>query len=207
MSWTSPRTWVAAEIPTASTFNTHLRDQLLETAPGKASAAGQTVFSTAANAIAMIPAGKYKTADETVNNSTTLQNDDHLAFAIAANEVWAFRLVVYYTNASGTPGIKFAFTVPASCTGIFFGKARLWAAADSFTTSASGDFIETTITTTPGGGFGSGFTFAVGVVELQGVITNSSTAGTIQYQWAQAAAVASNTIAKLGSYMDLKRLA
>jgi hypothetical protein len=26
MAWTSPRTWVAAEIPTAATLNTHIRD-------------------------------------------------------------------------------------------------------------------------------------------------------------------------------------
>ena len=30
----------------------------------------------------------YKTADEIVNNSTTLQNDDHLLLALGANEVW-----------------------------------------------------------------------------------------------------------------------
>lgn len=28
MAWTSPRTWVAGEVPTASTFNTHVRDNL-----------------------------------------------------------------------------------------------------------------------------------------------------------------------------------
>lgn len=28
MAWTPPRTWVAAEIPTAATFNTHVRDNL-----------------------------------------------------------------------------------------------------------------------------------------------------------------------------------
>ena len=31
-----------------------------------------------------------KSADETVNNSTTLQDDDELLFPIAANEVWYF---------------------------------------------------------------------------------------------------------------------
>lgn len=28
MAWTSPRTWVAGEVPSASTFNTHVRDNL-----------------------------------------------------------------------------------------------------------------------------------------------------------------------------------
>lgn len=30
MTWTSPRTWVAGEKPTAATMNTHIRDNLLE---------------------------------------------------------------------------------------------------------------------------------------------------------------------------------
>ena len=30
----------------------------------------------------------YKTADQTVNNSAVLQNDDHLLLAVGANEVW-----------------------------------------------------------------------------------------------------------------------
>jgi hypothetical protein len=28
MAWTAPRTWVAGEVPSASTFNTHVRDNL-----------------------------------------------------------------------------------------------------------------------------------------------------------------------------------
>ena len=28
MAWTTPRTWVAAEVPTETTFNTHVRDNL-----------------------------------------------------------------------------------------------------------------------------------------------------------------------------------
>lgn len=28
MAWTSPRTWVAGEVPSATTFNTHVRDNL-----------------------------------------------------------------------------------------------------------------------------------------------------------------------------------
>lgn len=38
MSWTAPMTAVANDIFTAAQFNTHVRDNLLETAPGKATA-------------------------------------------------------------------------------------------------------------------------------------------------------------------------
>ena len=37
MAWTTPRTWVAAEVPTASIFNTHVRDNLNALAPAPTS--------------------------------------------------------------------------------------------------------------------------------------------------------------------------
>lgn len=52
MAWTAPMTAVTNAVFTASEFNTHVRDNLLETAPGKASAEGQYFVATAANAVA-----------------------------------------------------------------------------------------------------------------------------------------------------------
>ena len=46
ISWTSPRTWVASEKPTASTFNTHVRDNL-DAAAG-ANKAACRVYNSAA---------------------------------------------------------------------------------------------------------------------------------------------------------------
>jgi hypothetical protein len=51
MAWTAPMTAVANTVFTAAQFNTHVRDNLLETAPAKASAAGQLFVSTGLNAI------------------------------------------------------------------------------------------------------------------------------------------------------------
>ncbi len=51
MAWTAPRTWVTAEIVTASLLNTELRDNLLETAPAKAAAAGEYFMANAANSL------------------------------------------------------------------------------------------------------------------------------------------------------------
>lgn len=52
MSWSSPMTAVAGATFTAAQFNQFVRDDLNETAPAKATAAGQIFVSTAANAIA-----------------------------------------------------------------------------------------------------------------------------------------------------------
>ncbi len=54
MSWTAPRTWVTAETVTAAIMNTHVRDNLLETAPAKAAAAGDIFYATAANTVGVL---------------------------------------------------------------------------------------------------------------------------------------------------------
>lgn len=57
MAWTSPRTWVALEVLTAALLNTHLRDNLLETAPAKVTTQGDLTYATAANALARLAKG------------------------------------------------------------------------------------------------------------------------------------------------------
>lgn len=52
MAWTAPMTAVAGVIWTAAEFNANVRDNLLETMPGKATAAGRLFATSANNAIA-----------------------------------------------------------------------------------------------------------------------------------------------------------
>ncbi len=51
MVWTAPRTWVTAETVTAALMNTHIRDNLLVTAPGIATAAGKMIVTSGTNLI------------------------------------------------------------------------------------------------------------------------------------------------------------
>lgn len=57
MSWTSPRTWVTAEVVTAAIMNQHVRDNLLQTAPAIVTTAGDLVVATGANALARLAIG------------------------------------------------------------------------------------------------------------------------------------------------------
>ena len=57
MAWTAPRTWVTAEVVTAALMNTHVRDNLLETASAKVTTAGDLVYATAANALTRLGIG------------------------------------------------------------------------------------------------------------------------------------------------------
>lgn len=71
MAWTAPMTAVASTVFTAAQFNTYVRDNLNETAPAKATVAGQIFVSTAANSIAArTPAAAFITTSEgTANNA------------------------------------------------------------------------------------------------------------------------------------------
>ncbi len=51
MAWTSPMTFTANSVLTASQLNTHLRDNMIELAPAKASQAGALFTSDAPNRI------------------------------------------------------------------------------------------------------------------------------------------------------------
>lgn len=52
MAWTAPMTAIAGSAFTAAQFNTHIRDNFGETAPAKATAAGQHFVATGTNTIA-----------------------------------------------------------------------------------------------------------------------------------------------------------
>ncbi len=51
MAWTDPKTWVSGEDVDFNEFNTHIRDNFNETAPGVASAAGRLIVTDGANSI------------------------------------------------------------------------------------------------------------------------------------------------------------
>lgn len=73
MAWTAPMTAVANSVFTAAQFNTHVRDNLNETAPAKATVAGRAFISTGANTIAERewPSATVSTSETTTSTSYT----------------------------------------------------------------------------------------------------------------------------------------
>lgn len=138
------------------------------------------------------PVTVRKTANETVNNSTTLQNDDELAIAVEANLTYDFDCELIY-NSGATPDLKFGWTYPSGLT-MFY---AVYAAGGG--TFLGYNEIETSVPAVDGAGA------AVGVL-LKGTVFVSATAGTLQLQWAQQTLNASNTIVQTGSYIRLKRI-
>lgn len=71
MAWTSPITFATGEILTAAQMNTYVRDNLLETAPAKATTPGGLFVTTGANAIAeRVPAGATVTASQSTTSNS-----------------------------------------------------------------------------------------------------------------------------------------
>lgn len=145
----------------------------------------------------------YKTAGEVVNNSTSLQNDDHLAVAVSASTIYAVEGVFIYNAANTTGDIKLNFTAPSGATlqAVYFGlTTATTGASDSmqFGATAGGDLVGVSA------GFGS-YNGTLAVL-LMGTLIVSTTAGTLQLQWAQNSLSATNTTMLTGSRLLLTRL-
>lgn len=117
-----------------------------------------------------------KTADEAVTSSTVLQNDNHLFFAMAANEVWLVTGTYFVDSASATPGVKIGLTLPT-------GATALWDTPTNWGQPAGGS---------TGIGLTAASTFAISLattstnpITLRYRIINGSTAGNFQLTWAQ----------------------
>ncbi len=181
MGWTSPRTWIAAEIVTAALMNTHVRDNL----------------SALADRIQLV----RKSADETVTSSTTLQDDDELLFTAVAGSSYKFTLGLIVSCASGTPDFKVGFSAPAGS--LTWGVVGLDTAATSGTAQAvmSGRGVGTS---------GTSATVASVNGRLHVVLTGTfkcTTSGTVRFRWAQDTSSVSGVTVEEGSYIEAIRVA
>lgn len=130
-----------------------------------------------------------KETDEAVLNSTTLQDDDELLFAVAANEVWQFEGVLI-VNAHPTPDIKLTFTGPTGAVGSYG--------------LISQDTSNNTVVGAAALGNVTGIATAAQLkaIRFWGGIHNGSTAGSLKLQWAQNTADAGASIyVQAGSYI------
>lgn len=135
-----------------------------------------------------------KTANETVNNTATVQADDELTLSLEANTTYLIDGFVVY-NSGTTPDIRFAFTVP---TGSTLNWNVLGLLTNVATTDGSARFSANTNGTEKGIA-GTGASDAVAYI--RGTITTGGTAGSLTLRWAQAVAEASDTTVKAGSYL------
>lgn len=141
-----------------------------------------------------------KTAEtQVVNNSTTLVNDDILLAALAANEVIYFTAHIYQTGPD-TADFKAGFTAPS-------GATIIWVPVSGAAINTSATIGPVNPVTSSGGSFsaGSDSTASRFSIDLIGSVRNGANAGNLQFQWAQASAVATDTTVRIDSYLVVYR--
>ena len=133
-----------------------------------------------------------KSADQSVTSSTTVVNDSHLKFAVAASETYIFQLWLYVAAADSSGDIKITCTGPS-------GSTVLWSPGQVILLP---DAAQTAGTVQTGGTTASYFVDGnLRLITLFGSILNSTTAGDLQLKWAQNSSSATATTVKAGSYI------
>ena len=169
-----------------------------------------TVYQTGGTDVAIADGGTgqstrtfatvYKAADQD-HDDDTLQNDDHLAFAINASETWAGTMVLFVAdlNSGGSADFKIKITVPAGAT-IRYGSSG----GEGVGTLGedSQDYVDNTSDTI----VFSHSTTDEYVHEIRFSVKNSTNAGNVQLQWAQNAAQSSAVRVVQGSFLQATKV-
>ena len=146
--------------------------------------------------IQIAPTVKNKTADETVNNSTTLQDDDDLVVAILANETWIVEMVLLVTTDAGAD-FKLQVNGPTASAGYVTAITTRYEAA------AANDLVRGAAAL--GSPMSIVGTTTAYTIKVTAIVRNGANAGNITLQWAQDAAVVADTKVLTDSYLVATR--
>lgn len=142
---------------------------------------------------------KYKTADESVTSSATIQDDDHLSFNVNANETWELAGEVQADNASNNVDIKVAFQLPTGATMRIYTTGIQDAGGNAIQGNGLLTSSNTPKTIQINGGVSTLLTF-------RGIFICGSTSGTVKFRWSQGTSNNSTTTVRSYSYMKLIRV-
>lgn len=131
-----------------------------------------------------------KPANEIVNNSTVLQNDDHLFFAVGALERWEVLLALEVRSTTATPDVKYAWSVPSGAIKKFL----------TWSETAPSPNIDGTATAVLAADNAERWTM------IRYLVVSGATAGNVQLQWAQNTATAEDTRVVDGSFLIAHRV-
>lgn len=159
---------------------------------------------TADEANGRIELRAVKTANETVNNSAVMQNDDSLFVAVEdVSTYWAYELFVILTS-STTADFKCDLSLPSGA--LHRSTLEKWSkAAVSGSNMATTTMFQDTDTVTMQTD-GTTFNTQHHIVKVKGVIIMSTTTGNVQFRWAQNTATVADTIVYAGSWMKMLKL-
>lgn len=143
-----------------------------------------------------------KTANESVTSSTTLQNDDQLVLAVAANTTYVLDMMLIYSGAEAGD-LQLNWTVPTGATMDY----RWDGPPTSITGTSDGDTRYGALNAPPGTSTAIGATAGNLIAFGRGLLVVGGTAGNVQLQWAQSSSSGTATTIKSNSYMRLTKVA
>lgn len=116
-----------------------------------------------------------KTADQTASlNSATLQNDNTLLFAMAANTNYVFDMWVPMDVPNASALAKYGFTVPAGATIGVIGSSV-----------ASSNGVTNCSITASAGSCAISLSTSANMIQIRGFVRNGASAGNLQFQFSQ----------------------
>jgi hypothetical protein len=143
-----------------------------------------------------------KSADQTVNNSTTMVDAADLVVSVAANAVYLVDTGIYYVSNTAAD-IRFGWTVPAGASGSWHVGGAGGSIADGSTDTGGRWGIVSWGTANSAGG-----SAAVDLVaQPGGMLVVGATAGTLQFRFTQQAAIAVDTTVRANSWLKAERVA
>jgi hypothetical protein len=140
-----------------------------------------------------------RTTSQTVNNSTTLVDDTQLQLELSASETVYFEAVVRYSG-DDTADIKIAFVGPTGATIRWDNYNSIFINTSDVVTVSTGEVIEGNSRS-----FGCAAASGLRTLNIKGYVQTSTTAGALQMQFAQAAAVAADTTIQFNSVLKVFR--
>ena len=138
----------------------------------------------------------YKDADETVNNSTTLQDDDDLTFTMTADKLYAFEMALLMT---GNSSADFKLNIDVASSGTADYLLTYANPGLSFTGEIKWEGQSTSV------GVDGSWHQSVSA-KASGIMVCDGTNRLVKLQWAQASANASDTKLLKGSWLAYKEL-
>lgn len=172
---------------------------------------GGTVYRSTGSGWAQIAASvanpnvliAHKSANETVNNSTIPQADDHLTLTVASATTYLVEGCLLYSS-SPAADLKFRFANYDSGTGAILDWGSPGPALTSTAQTRASIMVRQNKTAAQVGGVAVGTGL---IVPFMGSLTTGSTATNIVVEWAQNIADATDTVVHRGSWVKLTKVA
>lgn len=140
----------------------------------------------------------WKPADESVSNSTTLQNDDHLFLPVSANTIYYVQGMLIYTGLAAAD-MGFRWSVPSGATFDWCSDALGSTATtltDQISHTAQGAANQPALGAIDGG---------TAVAPVKGLLVVGSSGGNLRATWAQSFSNGTATVMKAGSYLMARK--